>query len=116
MIGKIGENLAVDYLKKNNYKIIQRNFECKSGEIDIIAIDLNVSPNEIVFFEVKTRTNNKYGKPIDAVNQIKQKHIYKATKYYLYIKGFESEYIRLDAIEIYIKNNKYYINHIKQIV
>lgn len=111
-IGKTGEDLAVKYLEQVGYKVIERNFECRQGEIDIIAID----GNEIVFLEVKTRTNIKYGKPIEAVNQTKQKHLTKAVKYYLYSRHLEDEFVRIDVIEIYIYKNKYRVNHIKQII
>lgn len=111
-IGKIGEDLAVEYLEKEGYRVIERNFECKQGEIDIIAID----NNELVFIEVKTRTNLKYGQPIDAVNQTKQKHLTKAVQYYLYSRHLENKFVRLDVIEIYLYNQKYRVNHIKQII
>lgn len=110
--GKLGEDLAVKYLEKQGYKIIERNFECKQGEIDIIALD----KKEIVIIEVKTRKCLEYGKPIEAVDENKRKHIYKAVEYYLYIRKLEKRYVRIDVIEVYIKNNKYYINHIKQII
>lgn len=109
--GKIGEEIATKYLKQNNYKIIERNFRCKQGEIDIIAKE----KEEIVFIEVKTRSNIMYGRPSEAVNEAKQKHIRRAAKYYVYLKHLENCYIRLDVIELYYKNNKFYINHIKQI-
>ena len=67
--GKLGEDIAVHYLKQNGYVILDRNFECRQGEIDIITLD----EKEIVFVEVKTRTSNKYGAPSEAVNKIKQK-------------------------------------------
>lgn len=111
-IGKIGEDLAVKYLQQRNYKIIERNFECRQGEIDIIAID----KNELVFIEVKTRTSIKYGKPAESVNEIKQKHLIKAVKYYLYSRHLENEFVRIDVIEIYLYKNKYRVNHIKQII
>lgn len=72
-IGKWGEKLAYQYLEKNNYKVIERNFLCGQGEIDIIAKD--ITKKELVFFEVKTRSNFKYGNPADAVNEQKQKHM-----------------------------------------
>lgn len=111
-IGKLGENLATKYLENLGYKIIERNFLCRQGEIDIIAHN----KQEIVFIEVKTRTNLHYGKPAEAVTNIKQKHIEKSAKYYLYKNKLEKAYVRIDVIEIYIWNNKYKINHIKQIL
>lgn len=111
-IGKIGEELAVKYLNQNGYKVIERNFRCKQGEIDIISKD----NKEWVFIEVKTRTNNKFGKPIEAVDINKQKHLSKAIKYYLYVRNLENEYIRVDVIEVYLNKHNYKINHIKQII
>ena len=111
-IGKIGEEIVAKYLSSLDYKIIERNFECKRGEIDIIAID----KDELVFIEVKTRTNVMYGRPSEAVNEVKKKHIYKATEYYVYIRNLENEKIRLDVIEVYKKSNKYVINHIKKAI
>lgn len=109
--GKIGEDLAIKYLKNKGYKIIERNFQCRQGEIDIIAKD----KNEIVIIEVKTRKCLDYGNPAEAVDDNKRKRIYKSAEYYLYIKKLEKFYVRIDVIEIYIKRNKYYINHIKNI-
>ena len=111
-IGKIGEDKATEYLEKLGYKIIERNFVAKQGEIDIIAKD----KQELVFIEVKTRTNTLYGKPVEAVNESKQKHLINTAKYYLYSKHLENEFVRFDVIEIYLKNKSIKVNHIKQII
>lgn len=111
-LGKKGEYYATEYLRKQGYKIIERNFECRQGEIDIIAKE----KEEYVFIEVKTRQSIKYGKPCEAVTEQKKKHIWKATNYYLYSHKLENKYIRFDVIEIYKKQNKFYIHHIKQAI
>lgn len=110
-IGVYGEEKAVEYIKKIGYEIIQRNFRCKVGEIDIIARD----KEELVFIEVKARTNIKYGNPIEAINTIKKKHMYRAIQYYLISEKIEYNFIRIDAIEVYLKKEICVINHIKQI-
>lgn len=110
--GKIGEDLVVKYLEQNGYTIIERNFECRQGEIDIIAKD----KDEIVFIEVKTRTNENYGKPKEAVDETKKKHIYKSSEFYVYINHLENEPIRIDVIEVYKKQEKFTIHHIKQAI
>ena len=112
ILGNNGEKIASEYLEKNHYEIIKRNFRCKQGEIDIIAYDNK--NREYVFVEVKTRTNFEYGKPVDSVNKMKQKHIVSATKYYIYLHNLENKYIRFDIIEIY-KKDQYIINHIKNV-
>ena len=112
ILGNEGEEEATQYLIKNGYKIIERKFLCKRGEIDIIAKDKNT----IVFIEVKTRKSIKYGLPAEAVDENKQKHIYKAAEYYLYKNKLEKEYVRIDVIEIYYKNDICKINHIKKAI
>lgn len=111
-VGKIGENISTKYLEQIGYEILQRNFECKQGEIDIIAKD----KEEIVFVEVKTRANMLYGKPKEAVDTIKQKHIYKSAEFYIYIKHLENLPVRIDVIEVYKKKEKYILNHIKNAI
>lgn len=110
--GRIGEDIAVEYLRQIGYQIIERNFECKQGEIDIIAID----KEELVFVEVKTRTGEIYGKPKEAVDKTKKKHIYKSAEYYIYLKHLENRPIRIDVIEVYKRKEKYILNHIKQAI
>ena len=112
--GKSGEDVTCKYLKQNNYVIMDRNFYYNGGELDIIAFD--TEKNEIVFIEVKTRANKNYGLPSEAVDKNKMKHILKGIKYYIHIKGLYNKYVRVDLIELYYVNNKFYINHIKQII
>jgi len=113
MLGLFGEEKACNYLEQNNYKIIERNFRCRQGEIDIIANDL--TKNELVFVEVKTRINSKFGRPAHAVTSVKQKHILNVAKYYIYIHLIKNTFIRFDVIEVYVKDSQFKINHIKQI-
>ena len=109
-IGKLGEDIAIEFLKEHNYKIIERNFACKQGEVDIIAKE----KNEYVFCEVKTRRSIRCGKPIDSVNLNKKYHIWNVTKYYLYKNNLMNKNIRFDVIEVYIKGKLIYINHVKR--
>lgn len=111
-IGQEGEEIATKYLIENNYAIIERNFNCRQGEIDIIAKD----KKEFVFIEVKTRTNRKYGNPAEAVATSKVKHLLKSIEYYLFLNKLENSFIRIDVIEVYKKEDKFYINHIKNAI
>jgi len=112
-IGKMGENIATKFLEKNNYQILCRNFRCRNGEVDIVAKDKE--KNEIVFVEVKTRTNIKYGIPAEAVNTIKQKHIVEVSNYFLYKHRLQYYKARYDIIEIYINqiSKKFKIRQVK---
>ncbi len=111
-LGNIGEQIAVEYLIKNKYQILRRNFYCRQGEIDIIAKD----KKEIVFIEVKTRINNSFGEPAEAVNKVKQTHMYKSARYFLYKLNLLDIFSRFDVIEILIANGRFNVNHIKQIM
>ncbi|MHB1152756.1 MAG: YraN family protein [Eubacteriales bacterium] len=96
--GNRGEDIACDYLKREGYVIIQRNFRSQYGEIDIIA----ENETHIIFIEVKSRTESpvqsQYGRPSLAVNAKKQVHILKSTKKYLQMfKPLKSP--RIDVIE-----------------
>ena len=111
-IGKIGEELACKYLEDNGYKIVERNFEAKQGEIDIIALD----KQEIVFIEVKTRTGINYGEASEAITRYKKRHLLNSIKYYLYKRNLENEFIRIDVAEVYVKGENIKINYIKKAI
>lgn len=111
-IGKKGEGLAEAYLKLMGYEILEKNFRCFRGEIDLIALD----GKQIIFIEIKSRHSKEYGLASEAVTESKLKHIYKTAEYYLITKKLEKNDARIDVIEIYIGKNKCYINHLKQVV
>ena len=113
-IGRLGETLACEYLLNNGYEIIKRNYNTKRGEIDIIAR----YKNALVFIEVKTRSNLNFGQPVEAITKKKQVHMLNTIKYYLYENHLYNTniQIRIDAIEVYIHNNRYAVTHIKQIM
>ena len=95
LFGLSGETMAANYLKKNKYKIIERNYTVKKGEIDIIAKE----NDEIVFVEVKRRKNSDYGRPSENVDLKKQKKITAVAEYYIAINDIQA-YTRFDVIEI----------------
>lgn len=111
-IGDFGEDKAEKFLIQRGYKIIFKNFYTKFGEIDIIA----KKKKEIIFCEVKTRTNLKFGMPSESVNCTKKKHMVKVANYFLYKYNLFDSEIRFDVIEIYIHKNSVFINHIKDII
>ena len=94
--GKFGEDTAAEYLRKKGYRIVQRNFSCRMGEIDIIA----ENEDYLVFVEVKLRKNDRYGEAREFVNYSKQQKIIRTAS--LYLSRFETEkQPRFDVIEIY---------------
>ncbi len=91
-----GENIAVEYLKRHGYKILDRNFACKTGEIDIIC----ERENMLVFVEVKARENTNYGMPCEAVTSSKIRSIVKTAEAYLLKKRRINSPCRFDVVEV----------------
>jgi putative endonuclease len=110
-IGNLGESLAEKYLQDSGYVIIQKNFRCYIGEIDLIAKEKDY----IIFFEVKTRYNTRFGNPCESVTYCKQRRIYKTAQFYIMINKIHNSNFRFDVIEIIldIKNNSNSIRQIK---
>ena len=105
IIGNNGEIMACKYLQNQGYKIIARNVNIAGGELDIIAFD----GEYIVFVEVKTRSSNKFGSPLEAVTPAKAKQIVKCARTYIASKSLYERDVRFDIVAI-IDNE---IEHVK---
>ncbi|MDR2058459.1 MAG: YraN family protein [Dysgonamonadaceae bacterium] len=107
-LGKSGEDAAIEYLQGQGYKILHRNWRCGSYEIDIVAC----TAEELVVIEVKTRSNNSYSDPEDAVTNRKINHIVSAAD--IYIKSFDVKLpTRFDIISIVGNAPPFEIDHIE---
>ena len=95
-LGRDGEEAAVAFVKKQGYRILQTNFRTKSGEIDIIAEDKKV----VAFIEVKTRTGDQFGEPLEAVGPTKQKKIARVADQFLMRHKVENRDCRFDIVSI----------------
>ena len=95
-IGAEGEKIAADFLKKNGYRIIDKNFRCPLGEIDIVAREKGA----IVFVEVKTRKSSKLGYPEQAVGIRKQKKMSQLALWFLQKKKIIDTGARFDVVAI----------------
>jgi putative endonuclease len=108
-LGSEGEDLAVKFLKKKGYKIIAKNQKNYVGEIDIIAKD----GETVVFIEVKTRSNDSFGYPFEAVHRRKIQKLKNLALLYLKKQGEELP-VRFDVISIFcMDNGEREIKHIK---
>jgi putative endonuclease len=106
-LGALGEELAVKYLAKNGYKILETNYRFGRDEVDIIA-----SINDlIVFVEVKTRASSFLGEPEEAVSKAKQKRIIKVANNYLIENDLDNEG-RFDIFGIIINQKTKNIKHL----
>ena len=82
-IGKYGETIAADYLINNGYEILDRNFQTRYGEVDIIG----QKDDMIIFFEIKSRYTNSFGTPLESVTCHKKGKIISISSYYIYVNN-----------------------------
>ncbi len=100
-----GESQAVEFLQNKGYKILERNYSCKIGEIDIVAKDKET----LVFVEVKARKNTLFGMPVEAITPAKVRNIIGVARYFLLAHKLHNVDCRFDVICI-LKNK---IEHIE---
>jgi putative endonuclease len=106
-LGKEGENLAAEFLKKNGYRILERNYRTRRGEIDIVCEHKGF----IVFVEVKTRKSLAFGGPEEAVDRRKRNKIFEVATHYLMEKSLLGKAdCRFDVVTI-LKNGSRSMNH-----
>ena len=108
-LGAWGEETAAGYLKAHGYRIIERNFSCRIGELDLIALD----GDTIVFIEVKTRRSLVYGLPCESITETKKNHILRTIRYYVMVQGIKDRDLRVDVMEVLSKDGSTYVHHIK---
>jgi putative endonuclease len=98
-LGKRGENLACQFLRKNGYKILYRNFRGRTGgEIDVVCRDRDT----LVFVEVKTRTREDFGRPFEAIDRDQRKRISRGGLAWLRLLGDPDILFRFDVVEVII--------------
>lgn len=109
--GLLGENAAVFFLKEKGYIILERNFSCNLGEIDLIARD----GGTFVFVEVKTRTSLAFGAPQESVDQRKQYRLSRLASYYVNRYNLGGQACRFDVIAVMLdrEDKVISIEHIK---
>lgn len=109
--GFIGEKLAVNLLQKKGYRILEKNFRSKLGEIDIIALE----DNTLVFVEVKTRWSKSFGPPEEAVTPRKIRSIIKTGQYYSLLHPQLPEALRIDVVAVDLTESSGKVRLIKNV-
>lgn len=111
-LGDAGEQVAAEYLLERGYTILARNWRCRGGELDLVALDGSV----LVFVEVRSRSTRTYGTAEESVDWRKQRQVRRVASFYL--TGAEVYYrdLRFDVITVYFERASYRIrdlHHIK---
>ena len=110
-LGKRGEKAAENFLIRKGYKLLARNFRySRYGEIDLVFIE----GKEVVFVEVKARSNTSFGFPEEGVDKRKIKKIEKVAQAFLLSKKWEKMW-RIDVVAVFCRDNRVSINHFENV-
>lgn len=108
-LGRWGEEKAAEFLHNKGINILQRNYRCPAGEMDIIACQ----DDTLIFVEVKTRRSLNFGLPAESVTFKKRKKCVKIAQYYMKEKGMKDLSCRFDVVEVMItQDGSCQFNHI----
>ena len=110
LLGQWGEKQAEKFLRKKGFKILTRNFNCKTGEIDLIMAD---GDGTIVFVEVKTRADEVFADAESAITEVKKNRMTKAARYFLSINKIEYRPSRFDVVVVLPGEKQPHIRHYK---
>lgn len=111
-LGLKGEEAAKRYLRKKGFKILDTNYQCRFGEIDIIA----QKKETIVFCEVKTRSEGMLAAPQESVDYFKQQKMIKTAQIWLQAKGIDDCPMRFDVLAITFSAGKAEVEHIENAI
>jgi putative endonuclease len=111
--GAAGEQLAEEFLRERGYRIIERNFRCRDGEIDLIV----EKGRCLIFCEVKSKRSLKYGQPLEMITLRKRRQVARLARFYLRCdaggaRRFQNHRLRLDGIGILWLGSKVQIRHV----
>jgi len=107
-LGKLGEEIAADYLGKKGYEIVKRNYTFAKSEIDIVA----KKDGQLIIVEVKTRNSDFMAGPQQTITKAKQKSIIKAANFYIQEHDLDIE-TRFDVVSIIVNSKQKLIEHIE---
>lgn len=110
LLGKQGEQLAVEYLQRAGMRILDRNWRCAEGEIDIVAAERRA----LVVCEVKTRAGVRYGSPLEAINRKKHSRLRRLAVRWLIAHGILFDEIRIDIVGVLrSESGEFTIEHVR---
>ncbi len=108
-IGDRGEQLAVDHLRAHGVQIVERNWRCDLGEIDIVGVD----GDALVFYEVKTRRSTRFGTPVQAVSPTKVQRLRRLAGRWMSEHSHSASSIRVDVLGLTLSGRGVDIEHVR---
>ena len=109
-LGRRGEQLAAQYLERAGFRILDRNWRCAEGELDIVAAERRV----LVVCEVKTRSSDRYGSPLDAITRAKRSRLRRLAIRWLVAHGVLFDEVRIDVIGLLRdRSGQFTVEHVR---
>ena len=108
ILGQEGERIAESYLRKKGYRVVERNYRCPVGELDLILLDRRV----VVFVEVKTRSDDRFGAPLESVGPRKQQKMIKTALFFLSRHRLHNRDARFDVVGISLRDGEPVVEHV----
>jgi putative endonuclease len=96
-LGAVAEARAAEYLQQQGYRLADRNWTCRGGEIDLVCVD---GDGTLVFVEVRARADTRHGTPLESVVDRKRRRIIRAAEIYLHVKQAHERACRFDVVAI----------------
>ncbi len=107
-LGRQGEDAAADLYMRTGFRVVDRNYRCRAGELDLVVSDGRV----LVFCEVKTRRSDRWGDPSEAVGFKKQQRIRRLAAAWLAERGSPRLTVRFDVVSVLVTDQKVTVEHI----
>jgi putative endonuclease len=109
-LGRCGEQVAAEYLERAGLRILDRNWRCADGEIDIVAAECQV----LVVCEVKTRSGTRYGTPLEAITRAKRMRLRRLAGRWLSAHGVLFDEVRIDVVGLVRdRAGNYLVEHVR---
>lgn len=108
-LGRAGEAAAAEHLGSRGLEILERNYRCRAGEVDLVAVEGGV----LVFVEVKTRSGRGYGLPAEAVTPAKQRRLRQVASQYLQERRPPQQDLRFDVVEVLGRPGSFHLQHLR---
>jgi putative endonuclease len=108
-LGRRGESLAAELLRANGLIIVERNFRCRAGEIDVVALD----GETLVFVEVRSRRGDVAGTPFESVDPRKQARVTRVARHFLAARGLADRDVRFDVVGVRFDRDPPALEHLR---
>ncbi|MCA1664076.1 MAG: YraN family protein [Myxococcales bacterium] len=109
-LGAAAEARAAEFLQQKGYRVVDRNWACRGGEIDLVCLD---GDDTLVFVEVRARADARHGTPLETVGDLKRRRLVRAAQIYVHMKGQSERACRFDVVSIVGASTGETIEHVE---